>query len=248
GKHLSAILVTGEVALALVLLAGAGVMIRSFLKIHTADMGVDTHNVLAASMDPPPSKYSSPQQRISFYDRLTARLEAMPGVESVAMALALPSWNARRVPYELSGATSANGKERRPKVLAMRISPAYFRTLGATLLSGRDFSDGDTALTGAVAIVNQSFASRYWPGEDPLGRRLRLFEDRTGGPWLRVVGMASNIVQNDMNRKRFEPLVYLPYRQQAEGFMWVLMKTRITPGTLSTSLRREAQTLDPDLP
>jgi putative ABC transport system permease protein len=248
GKHLSAVLVSGEMALAVVLLAGAGVMIRSFLKIHGADMGVHTAGVLAASMDLPPSRYPSAEQKISFYDGLTTRLEAMPGVESVAMADALPSWNARRVRYELAGVPSANQNERHPKVLAMKISPAYFRTLGARMLSGRDFFDADVAKRVSVAIVNLSFASRYWPGEDPLGKRLRLLNDQTPGPWLEVVGVATNIVQNDMNRQKFEPLVYLPYRQQAGGGMWIFLRTRVPPGSLATTLRREVQRLDPDLP
>jgi ABC-type antimicrobial peptide transport system permease subunit len=99
-----------------------------------------------------------------------------------------------------------------------------------------------------VAIVNQLFASKFWPGEDPLGKRLRLFDDETPGPWLTVVGMVSNIMQNDQTRQRFDPLVYLPYRQKPGGGMWVYLRTGIPPGGLATAFRREVQALDPDLP
>ena len=105
GKHLSALLVTGEMALAVVLLAGAGVMIRSFLKIHTADMGVNADNVLIAALNLPSAKYPLPEARISFYDRLQTRLEAIPGVESIAIADSLPSWGSK-LPFELAGLPS----------------------------------------------------------------------------------------------------------------------------------------------
>jgi predicted permease len=246
-RHLSAILVTGEMALAVVLLAGAGVMIRSFLKIHNADMGVNTANVLAGSVDLPASRYPSAEQRISFFDRLTASLEATPGVESVALAESLPSSGSPKYAYELAGdppATLGGG----PPLRALKISPSYFRTLEAKLLAGRQFSDADVAAAMPVAIVNQLFANKYWPGEDPLGKRLRLFNDKTPGPWITVVGVVSNIVQSDMNRQRFDPLVYLPYRQRPGGGMWVFARTRVSPGALSSTLRHEVQTLDPDLP
>ena len=133
GRHLSALLVTGEMALAVVLLAGAGVMIRSYLKIHSADMGVDITNILGGSVDLPAARYPRPEDRISFYDRLTARLQAMPGVESVATADTLPSWGSSKIPYELAGAPSPDDV-RRPKLSTLTISPSYFRTLRAPLL------------------------------------------------------------------------------------------------------------------
>jgi putative ABC transport system permease protein len=104
-----------------------------------------------------------------------------------------------------------------------------------------------------VAIVNQLFANKYWPGENPLGKRLRLFDDKTPPnatqkDWLTVVGVVSNIVQNDMNRQRVDPVVYLPYRQQPGGGMWVFVRTHAAPGSLATAFRREVHGLDSDLP
>ena len=247
GKHLSALLVTGEMALAVVLLAGAGVMIRSFLKIHSADMGVNTANILGGSVDLPPARYARSEDKISFYDRLTARLQAMPGVESVATADSLPSWGSSKFPFELAGASPAD-PSRRQRLSALKISPAYFRTLEAKLLAGREFNDADVASGPPVAIVNQLFAAQFWPGEDPLGKRLRLFEGDTPEPWLTVVGVVANIMQNDINRQRFDPLVYLPYRQKPGAGAWVLVRTRNSPGGLANAFRRAVQALDPDLP
>ncbi len=250
GKHLSAILVTGEMALAIVLLAGAGVMIRSFLKIHTADMGVNTFNVLAGSVDLPAARYPGAEEKISFFDRLTTRLEATPGVESVALAESPPSTGSTRYPYELAGAPPA-AVGSRPTLRGLKVSPGYFRALQARLLSGREFTDADGPSGVPVAIVNQMFASKYWPGEDPLGKRLRLFNERTPPKqedWLTVVGVVSDIVQNDSTRQRVDPEVYLPYRQKPGGGMWVFVRTRVPPAGLATAFRHEVQALDSDLP
>jgi putative ABC transport system permease protein len=251
GNRLSALLVAGEMALAIVLLAGAGVMVRSFLKIHSADMGVDSASVLAGSVNLPLTKYVSPEQKNAFYDQLTARLEAMPGVESVATASALPTWNTSKAKYELSGAPSAGYQQDesiRPPMSFLTVSTEYFRTMEARVLSGRAFSRADTASGVQAAIVNQAFAARLWPGEDALGKRLRLFDRTTPGPWLTVVGVVSNIIQNDQTRQLFEPLVYLPYRQKPGGGAWVFVRTRVPPESLAPAFRREVQTLDAELP
>jgi putative ABC transport system permease protein len=247
GRQLSALLVTGEMALAVVLLAGAGVMIRSYLKIHLADMGVNTTNILGGAVDLSPGRYPRPEDRISFHDRLTVRLQAMPGVESVATADTLPSWGSSKFAYELAGEPSPDDLHR-PKLSLLKVSPSYFRTLRVAKLAGREFNDADIASGPPVAIVNQLFASQSWRGEDPVGRRLRLFEENTPGPWVTVVGVVSNIMQNDANRQRFDPVVYLPYRQKPGRGAWILVRTRNSSSGLTNAFRREVQALDPDLP
>jgi predicted permease len=247
GKRLSALLVTGEMALAVVLLAGAGVMVRSYLKIHSADMGVDTTNILGGAVSLSAAKYPRPEDQTSFYDRLTARLQSMPGVESVATADTLPSWGSSKFAFELAGAPSSDNPSR-PTLSMLRISPTYFRTLRAPLLSGREFNDADVASGLPVAIVNQLFARTFGQGEDPVGKRLRFFEGNRPEPWVTVVGVVSNILQNDLNRQRFDPVVYLPYRQKARAGAWILVRTGNASSRLANAFRREVQALDPDLP
>ncbi len=246
GKHLSTLLVTGEMALAIVLLAGAGVMIRSFLKIHTAEMGVNRENLLIASVALPDEKYRGGDAQSSFYQRLKARLEALPGVESVAMAGSLPTWNTRHLPYELAGAPPVD-ELRRPKVPELYVGPGYFRTMGAAVLSGRDFTESDGISGVPVALVNQSLASRFWPGQDARGKRLRLFEGKTAGEWLTVAGVVSNIIQDDLTRQKFEPIVYVPYGK-SPGARFFLLRTRVAPESLENAFRREVRAQDADLP
>ena len=98
------------------------------------------------------------------------------------------------------------------------------------MLSGREFNDADVLSTAPVAIVNQLFASTYWPGEDPLGKRFRFFDGDTAEPWRTVVGVASNIIQNDQTRQTFDPVVYLPYRQKPGGGAWIFVRTAYPSG------------------
>ncbi len=247
GKRLSAMLVIGEMALAMMLLAGAGVMIRSFLNIYNANIGVRTDHVLAALFSLPEDRYASPREQSSFYDRLQSRLAALPGVESVTIANSIPTNGARKFPYELDGADPVE-QQNRPVIPVMVTGPGYFRTLETAILSGRDFTERDGITGIPVVIVNQRFASEYWHGQNPLGKRLRLFNGVTPEAWLTVIGVAPDIVQNDFTRQQIDSLIYLPYRQMPAATMWVLARTRVPPANLANDFRREVQAIDPDLP
>ena len=247
GRHLSALLVIGEMALALVLLAAAGVMIRSFLKVYKANLGVNTANILTMGVTLPAATYPGAESQIAFYDRLGARLETIPGVESVAFTSSEPTELARALPYELAGAPAID-EQRRPTLPVLSVSPGYFRTLGATVLAGREFNDADGASGVPVVIVNHRFATQLWPGEDVLGKHLRVFDGTTQDAWLTVVGVVSNIVQNDRTGQRIDPLIYVPYRQHLQRSMSAVARTRVPPGSLGTAFRREVQAMDADLP
>jgi predicted permease len=249
GKRLSSMLVTAEVALAVVLLTGAGLMIRSYLSVSTTDPGVTMGNVLTGYVQLPASRYPGAEEQTAFFERLEQRLKALPGVESVTFASALPTWGSRPVPYELADEAPVDD-ERRLETAALVVGPDYFRTLQAPLLAGREFQDGDDAARIPVAIVNERFASRRWADEDALGQRLRFFDgaDEAPGPWLTVVGVVSNIVQSDATRQVLEPIVYVPHRQKSRGGLWVLARTRVLPASLANDFRGELQALDADLP
>ena len=248
GNRLAALLVVAEMALAVILLAGAGVMIRSYVNTYSADLGVQSAKILTGLPNLPASRYPNARARISFYNLLQTRLEAIPGVESVALASAIPMMGAARLSYELDGAAPVD-EQSRPTLSALTIGPGYFRTLGAPVLAGRDFNEADGSSAPLVAIVNQRFAQRFWPGENPLGKRFRLFIGNTPEAWLTVVGVVSNILQSDIARPELNSLVYLPWRQMARaGDMTVLVRTSVPPGSLRTIFRNEVHALDSDLP
>jgi putative ABC transport system permease protein len=250
GKRLSAFLVIGEMALAVVLLTGAGVMIRSVLTIANSDLGVKTANVLTGLVGLPKGRYPNAQAQISVVERLGARLKAMPGVDSVAIATSLPAGSVFQPPkraYELGSGVPPTHDRGRMMVATVSISADYFQTLGAIVYQGRAFTDADGASGVPVAVVNQHFASMSWPDEDPVGKRFRLFRGPTPGPWLTVVGVVSNIVQDDRTGQRSSPVVYRPFQQEPETVMWVLARTRVPPERLATAFRRGIEAVDADL-
>jgi putative ABC transport system permease protein len=248
-RRLSALLVIGEVVLAIVLLAGAGVMIRSARTIATTDLGVTTANVLTAPIGIPIGKYPTVEAQTALVGRLVARLETLPGVESLALATHLPAgavFFPLKRPYEL-GDTSTRDVPSYSTAAKMSISADYFRTLGARLRRGRTFTDTDSASSVPVAIVNERFAQAVWPDEDPVGKRLRFTSGMTPEPWLTVVGVASDIVQVDTTGQRFDPVVYRPTSQEPAVTGWVLARTRVPPGTLANAFRHEIEVVDADL-
>jgi putative ABC transport system permease protein len=222
-------------------------MIRSYLSIATTDPGVTTKNVLTGFVQLPASRYPGAAEQTAFFERLERRLEALAGVESVTFASTLPRWDSRPFSYELADQAPVDA-ERRLETAALVVGPDYFRTLQVPLLAGREFEDGDDAAHLPVSVVNERFASRHWPGEEAIGKRLRLFEGAMPGAWLTVVGVASNIVQSNAARQAFEPIVYVSNRQTPRSSLWVLARTRVTPASLANDFRREVQALDADLP
>ena len=249
--RLSALLVTVEVALAVVLLAGAGVMVRSFLNVYTAEPGFKTDNLLTAHVSLSTVRYTDMGSQASFYDRLIKGLEATPGVESIAIADAVPGSDPVRLGYEIAGASSVD-EQQRPRVGRLLITASYFHTLGRAVVAGRDFTDLDANSGAPVVLVNERFASQHWPAGDAIGRRLRLAGRQGIGDWMTVVGIVPNIAQDRMTRQ-FDPLVYLPFPQRpaletprAFGDRWLLVRTSTSPAALVSSFRREITAIDPE--
>lgn len=247
-RQLSGLLVVGEVALAVVLLAGAGVMVRSFLKIYQADLGVEAENLLVTRVTLPPSRYGDDESSVAFFERLSARIESIAGVQSIAFGSTIPTDRLRRVAYEVVGAPSAGtpGNEH-PTVSTFVAGPSYFATLGADLVAGREFTAFDGASAPPVAVVNERFAAATWPGENAVGKRLRLLTTDASSAWMTVVGVVGNIAQNDRTRQTLDPVVYLPFRQSPSASMAVFARTRVPPSTLVTDVRREIAAMDGEL-
>jgi putative ABC transport system permease protein len=251
-RLLSALLVVTEVSLAVLLLAGAGLMIRSLLNTSRADIGVDTANVLSTSLNLRATKYPRFADQVAFQDRLKARLESLPGIEVVDVASDLPAESPDDFAYEIDGSPRADS--RNPSTASgLIVGRDYFRALGVSPRAGGVFTEGDRAGSQPVVIVNERFARQSWAGRRPIGQRLRLVTRRATargseppGPWLTVVGVVPDILQDD---ESFElaPVLYFPFHQRPENGVEILIRTRVPPATLGNAIRTELQAIDEDL-
>ncbi len=250
GKHLAAVLVAGQMALAIVLLSGAGVLVRSLLNVVRAETGVrDPESVLVGSIRLPSGKYPSPETRLEYFDRLEAQLRSIPGIEDESVSSSIPVDSGNLQTFEIEGSPP----DRAQAAEFLTAGPDYFRVLGASAIFGRDFNDEDRTAALPVAIVNQSFAARFWSGErwlgeTPLGKRLRVKDRNKPGEWRTVVGVVPNIMQGDPTRQHFQPLVYVPFRQEppARG-AYFLARTGVPPEQVAQAVRTGVQKLDPDV-
>jgi putative ABC transport system permease protein len=245
-KYLSGFMVVSELALALVLLIGAGLMIRSFLKLYGLDTGVNPNNLLTMRYNLPDLKYPTPESRAAFHERLMPRLASIPGVESVALTTNLPLQGSANYPFELQGQAPVEA-DKRPTVSALTITSKYFQTVGAQVIRGRSFDDSDGAPGKPSVIVNKRFAAKYWPADDPLGKKIHLIRE-PDLPWLTVVGVCPDITQNDPNKVDIDPIVYVPFRQDPRGGAAIVARTRTAPNSLIPAFRKEVRGVDEDLP
>jgi predicted permease len=246
-KYLSGTLVVGELALALVLLAGAGLMIRSFLKLYDLDQGFNPKNILTMRYMLNDAKYPTPDSRVHFAEQLLTRLASVAGVDSVAVVSNLPMQGAANWRFEIEGQASVE-KEKRPAESGITISPDYFRVLGIDVLRGRAFNSSDGLPGKTAVIVNQRFATKYWPKEEAVGKRVRLTRDSGEQPWLTVLGVCPNIRQGDFTQVQTEAVIYVPYRQDAEDGVAIIARSKVPPSSLTGSFRKEVQDLDSNLP
>ncbi|HKX00245.1 MAG TPA: ABC transporter permease [Bryobacteraceae bacterium] len=245
--RLSSILVISEVGLCVVLLAGAGLLIRSAVKLYGTPIGVNAANVLTMQIDLPEAKYSRADDEISFHERLKTRMESLPGVEASAVASNLPGAGWMHFNYELEGETRGDSG-RPPNLAGLVVSRDYFRVMQVEPRRGRLFDARDEILGGAAAIVNESFAAKFWPGEDALGKHVRLVKDGVRQPWLTVVGVVPDIHQNWRNLLERDPLIYVPYAAETQRTTFLIARTRVPTATLVNAFRREVQKLDENLP
>ena len=253
-RLLFGLLVVTEMSLAVILLVGAGLMIRSLLNTFRADIGVNTTHVLSMNVNLRATKYPRVEDRVHFYDRLKDRLETLPDIEVAEVASDLPAESPDDFAYEVEGAQRSDSGDR-PRASVLVIGKDYFRVVQVKVNAGRQFNDTDTAGGLPVVIVNELFARQSWPGQDPLGKRLRLLRTRPGAPrgappvpdpWLTVVGLVPDILQDDESFV-LAPVLYFPLHQRPQSGMDIMMRTRVPPATLGHAIRQEVQALDEDL-
>jgi predicted permease len=256
GRRLSNVFITTQMVLAVGVVATAGVIVHSLANVNRANVGVDTHDVLsmALSLYPRRTDYPTPEAKLEFYREVETRLRSLPGVTSVAFASAAPTDPTWQMELETSGIAPPT-QTSRPIAGVLTVSAAYFETLGAHVIAGRAFEASDRFRAMPVAIVNKRFAIRTWPGEIGVGKRIRLNAGNVAAalgtaitPWLTVVGVVSDIVQNDQTRQEVEPLVYLPDRQWPGQTAFGFVKTRVPPKMLTGPVTRAIYAVDPGLP
>jgi len=247
GRRLSSMLVVLEMALCVVLLVGAGLMIRSAVKLYGTPIGVNAANVLTMRIDLPEAKYPRPPDEISFHQRLKTRIESLPGVEVAALASNLPGAGWMNFTCELEGVPLAETGQLL-NVNALVVSSDYFRVMQVRPRRGRFFTSAGVVNGSPSVIVNESFAAKYWPAQDPLGKHLRLVKDHTPQTWMAIVGVIPDIHQNFHRPLEHDPLIYLSYALEPQDATFIVSRTRVPTATLVKTFRREVQSLDQNLP
>src|ERR1017187_1869668 len=244
-RYLSAVLVVSEVALSLVLLVGAGLMIRSFLNAYNRTSGLHAEQYLTMRLALPDKKYPDAGARARFYEQLEARLGTVPGGESAAIVTPLPMQGGFDWKFEIEGKPPVED-DKKSSVSSVVVSPAYFTTMGVALLHGRAFTNTDGLPDKGAVIVNQRFAAKYWPGEDPVGKKLRVLWDGDR-PWHTVVGVSQDF-RLRLDHDEFEPVIYVPYRAKPMGGYAILARAGVSPTSLTSAVRKEIQAIDGQLP
>ena len=249
-RRLRDLLVVGEFGLSLALLAGAGLMIKALTHLDHVDLGFNPDHLLTVKVPLQGPQYQQTEKQAQFFRDLVARIEALPKVESASVARGVPinGWAG------LSFLTAENphpAAREVPDANYVVVGPDYFKTMQIPIVRGRVFSDFDTASSEPTAIVSQSLANKYWPGQDAIGKRLKISGDANdkSQPWRTVVGVAGN-VRSEGQYAPFIPEIYVAYTQ----FPWILyprnivVRTTVEPLSIVAEICRRVATLDKDVP
>ncbi len=245
-KFMRNALVVAEVALALVLLVGAGLMANGTGSIRSLHNAIDPAQLLTFSVNLPDAKYEKMPPRIAFYDLVIEKLKATPGVESVALGRSVPFANATSGgEMSIEGRPTQGGESRQAQY--QYVSEDWFPTLKIPLKSGRLFTYADGPEAPRVAIISERVAKKYWAGEDPLGKRVKFGDDASQNPWLTIVGVVGDIQYNWFDRDA-SPTLYVPYRQTARQVMQFAVRTRGNAPALTAAIRAQVAAVDADMP
>jgi putative ABC transport system permease protein len=253
GGRIRGALVIAEVAIALVLLLGAGLLLKSFMRLQHIDAGFNPRNVLTFNLQLPFSSYRDWRQVSELYSGLIARLKSLPGVQSADAAGFLPLEGGWPTKFLIQGRPPVQGEE--PVAQHRPVSEGYFQTMGIPLLGGRRFDDRDHADAPGVVIVNEALRRRYFPNEDPVGKRITTLS-RQYGPLGRVMpaSLEMEIVgvvgdeKNSSLSKTAEPAIYFSHRQFSYRSMSVVVRVTAAPLSLVKAVQNEVWTLDRNLP
>lgn len=252
GNRIRSLLVIAEVAISLILLVGAGLLINSFLRLRNVDPGFRANNLLTMSMVLPQGKYPDHARRSAFYTELVNRIEALPGVKSAAVTNWIPLVRqGDSIGLSIEGRPDpAPGQGQRQSVVTRIIHPHYFRTMGIQLLQGRELGEQDRADSPAAAVISETMARRFFPGESPLGKRITPGRADSTDPddWATIVGVVKDVRQMELVADP-KPQMYLSYNQA--GFFaprFLVISTDVDPLSLSAVVRKTVWEIDRDQP
>jgi putative ABC transport system permease protein len=242
GNRIRRALVVCEVALALVVLICAGLLTRSFLRLRQTSPGLDYQNVLTMAVTLPQARYAEPNQQIKFYQQTIAQVRTLPGVTNVAVASDVPLVGpAGHMRVYIEGVPDP-GSEKVPRVPARVISSDYFGLLKIPMVAGRPFTEADSEKAAKVAVINESFARRFWPNENPIGKRFAYSTNRILCEVVGVVKDTKSSVSDTATREE----MYFPAPQRARLSMSLLVRSNTDPTSLTPAIRREILNLDKD--
>jgi predicted permease len=241
------LLVVAETAIALVLLVGAGLLIKSFANLQRVSPGFATENVLTAQLSLPLPRYAENPARLAFWERLVAKLHEMPGVTAVGLTSNVPfNGNISSGSYSIVGYTPGPG-EARPHGRQEVVAADYFRAMQIPLIEGRVFNDGDTPTSAPVVVIDQFLANRYFAGRSPIGQQIQRGGPTTS-PKLTIVGVVGTINSIDLGSPVIKERIYHPLSQQPRTAMAIVLKTALDPETLVPQVRSAVLGIDPEQP
>ncbi len=246
GSGLRNLLVVSEMAVALLLLVGAGLMTKSFFRLQQVNPGFDATNVLSMNIALPTSKYREQQTNV-FYDQLIERVRNLPGVKSAGGINPLPLSNSNISNSVLVEGAPVVALADRPSVGVRVITPSYFQTMSIPILKGRLFTEHDRDNTPSVIIVNEALASRFWPNQDAVGKRLSFEEDSGKQVWQEIVGVVGNVKHKALEID-IMPEAYFPYQQSPSNFMSLVVRTASDPASMVPAIRSQVLSVDKDQP
>ncbi len=250
GRHASAgrlrsALVIAETAMGLMLLVGAGLLMRSFFQLLRVNPGFESSHVLSLNFILPSARYSDDQQ-VHFYENLLPKLQTLPGVNSAAAVTPLPLGADRlRISFQIDGRPVAAADE--PAAEFRAVSPGYFHTMGIPLLQGRNFTERDDSKAPGVIIINQELARQYFPNENPVGKRMQAEFSITGKPQMReIVGVVGNVKSRSL-KQEVDPEYYVPLSQGLISTPSIVVKTAADPWTIAGAVRKQIAAMDSEL-
>jgi predicted permease len=243
-------MIVGELILTLVLLSGAGFMIRSFMQLYAMDFGIEAEGIATMEIYLPLTQYPELEPRWELYQAFLDRVSTAPEIHSGALVTALPAGGGGGSPLELDG-VALEEDVARPITTLLTASEGYFEAVGIDLLRGRSFVGGDGAPGAEVAIVNQRFVELHFPDGDPIGRQIRVaYEGHpiADAPWLTVVGVTPTIRQAALEERQPDPVVYLPLQMNPSRTTFFVARTRTGIAAVAPAVRESMRLVNPDLP